>query len=104
MLDRLLCPSVGLPIAGVPQRDLDAIDRVRLLAAKILADAVQDPSGDFAATVALFAAAGPELLTIPQAPTDSMVEAGAAAAGISTEAFRSGYVSAITAFKLGVAA
>ncbi|HYD68494.1 hypothetical protein [Azospirillum sp.] len=72
----------------------DVISEVEAL---VMAPVVEPDA--FADTVAAFENAAPEPLCMPQSPTDAMVQAGAAAAGITLKRFANAYAAAVEAFK-----
>ncbi|WP_448187911.1 hypothetical protein [Azospirillum sp. sgz301742] len=97
ILDILLNPFIGIPTGLASDDEVQAIRQIRKAIAVGLGSPqpANDAPDPFDATVKLLSAAGAAALAIPSEPTDAMVHAGAAAAGITPEAFRAAYAAAI---------
>ncbi|MBP2291062.1 hypothetical protein [Azospirillum rugosum] len=99
VIDRLLCERSGMP-AGSSPLHAQAIERVRAVIQRARnAESSAIEAAAFGDTIAAFAGEAEADLCAPSAPTVSMIEAGAAAAGIAPDEARAAYVAMTKAFR-----
>lgn len=101
-LDILLHPSIGLATGMICAAEFQAVQQIREVIAAGLGglQAANDAADAFGDTVAAIAGEAFAPLAIPQTPTDAMVAAGAAAAGVTPEQFAAGFAAAVEAYAL----